>query len=388
MKSSLPAVALAALAAAVCAVVAGAAPAREQAPAARQPKAAVATESLPRVVVLDIVTPPGVSERAFLAVTAKLREELASSGDFLVLDRASVMHAATDAGVAISADAYDQDLLAAGMKIAPPLGAAYLVIPRLSFLDGTWFVSGRMVDAHSGAVTMEAASDEAGADEASALLAAARVGASLASGLVQAEPALVTAGVESSPEREGALPEAAADAERPPVRLSLPFSRVAVFAGLPFLSGTLEQQAQALNLDATFPATSLTLHWQQVAWRGLYGELFFDRIAEQTMAGGAASSFLTQMDLQAGAGWTVPLGTAAQAGAGVHAGPATFQHGDYWHDNGARYAGHVYGVELLVDWRLLPPLGLSARADYSLAQAPGVSSQSQLSFMIGAGLTY
>jgi TolB-like protein len=142
---------------------------------------------LPRVAVLDAVLPGNTERGVAIGITEKISEELVSSGQFMVLDRTTVDQSLKEIEFQVSGLVSDAEIMKAGAQLSSRLGAAYVVVARVSLVSGTYFVSAKMVDVKTGEITAQASDEERG-NASVTLSIAQRVGSKLA-GKLAARPA-------------------------------------------------------------------------------------------------------------------------------------------------------------------------------------------------------
>jgi len=142
--------------------------------------AAVQAPAQPKVAVLDAVIPESMDEAVIIPVTDKIVEELVVSGKYTVLDRANIEQVLQEKEFQVSGLVKDTEIAKAGEY----LGAAFVVIARVSRIEDTYFISARMIDVATGAIMAQTSDQEEG--KISVLIAVAgRVGRKLAGGLIE-----------------------------------------------------------------------------------------------------------------------------------------------------------------------------------------------------------
>lgn len=92
---------------------------------------------LPRVAVLDAVLPENTESGVAIGITEKISEELVSSGQFMVLDRTTVDQSLKEIEFQVSGLVSDAEIMKAGAQLSSRLGAAYVVVARVSLVSGT-----------------------------------------------------------------------------------------------------------------------------------------------------------------------------------------------------------------------------------------------------------
>jgi hypothetical protein len=139
--------------------------------------AVAAAVAQPKVAVLNAVAAERIDQSVTGPVTEKVIERLVASGSYLVLDRANVQAVLKEREFQYSGLVSDAEISEAGKY----LGADRVVVIRIESLDGTYFLSARMIDVETGIISRQASAD--GEGKLSVLLGLAeRVGSALASG--------------------------------------------------------------------------------------------------------------------------------------------------------------------------------------------------------------
>jgi TolB-like protein len=347
---------------------------------------AVLAAAAPKVAVLDAVLAERMDSNVSIGVTEKISEELVSSGRFTVLDRTTVGQSLKEIEFQMSGMVSDEQIKKAGEQLNSRLGAAYVVVARVSQVGDTYFVTAKMIDIKTGEITAQASSEQEGKIAVTLKIAQA-VGRKLAGGVkepvAEAEPAIVE---EKKPVEQ---PAAVAKPVAAPKRLR---SRVAVYYSQPFISGDLEEYLDTTYTGIWYESFGFSMQWMQFLWKGLYVTAFLTGMQENVSDSISTESVFEPIyDLQVGAGWGLPIGRAMQITAGVHAGYAGYAAGSFWTDYGDSYSGVAYGAELGIDWAVLGSLGLSVRADYTIAEYQGIYStlwESYLGLQVGVAWMY
>ncbi len=185
--------------------------------------AAAAAVAQPKVAVLNAVAAERIDQSVSGPVTEKVIERLVASGSYLVLDRANVQAVLKEREFQYSGMVSDAEISEAGKY----LGADRVVVIRIESLDGTYFLSARMINVETGIISRQASAD--GEGKLSVLLGLAeRVGSALASGAA-ADPSsrakeLVTGagGARTAPAESGGATAAARVPEAAPVPAPTP----------------------------------------------------------------------------------------------------------------------------------------------------------------------
>lgn len=242
----------------------------------------------PKVAVLNALAAERIDQSVTGPVTEKVIERLVASGRYLVLDRANVQSVLKEREFQYSGLVSDAEVSQAGKY----LGADQVVVIKIENLEGTYFVSARMIEVETGVILRQASAE--GEGKLPVLLSLSeRVGVTLAGTAVPAQSspqatalspqkpassdpsararALVT-GSEDSPQSGGPSPAEApqskvaasppAQAASPPVRASSTPQKttmaerigVRIYAGFTW-EGT--QEIDDEKIDATFRDFSL-----------------------------------------------------------------------------------------------------------------------------------
>lgn len=112
----------------------------------------VALFALPQVAVLDAVIPADMDPSVIVPITDKISEELVKSGKYTVLDRASVEQVLKEKEFQLSSGLVKTEEI---RKAGEYLGADFVVAARASKVGNTYFVSARMIDVKTGAITSQ-----------------------------------------------------------------------------------------------------------------------------------------------------------------------------------------------------------------------------------------
>ena len=139
----------------------------------------------PKVAVLDALLPEKMDKNVAIGVTEKISEELVASGRFMVLDRTTVAKSLEEIEFQMSGLVSDEDIRKAGNQLGSRLGAAFVVVARVSQVGDTYFISAKMIDVRTGEITAQA-SDESEGKIAITLKIAQNVGRKLATGAREA----------------------------------------------------------------------------------------------------------------------------------------------------------------------------------------------------------
>ena len=338
----------------------------------------------PKVAVLDAVLPNGMDLNVAIGVTEKISEELVGSGRFTVLDRTTVGQSLKEIEFQMSGMVSDEQIKKAGEQLNSRLGAAFVVVSRVSQVGDTFFVTAKMIDIKTGEITAQASAEQEG-KLAITLKIAQAVGKKLAGGVKEPVQEIQTELAEEKKPVE--KPVAAAKPAPAPKRLH---SRISLFASLPVLDGDYEYVATLAYPDATFSAYGAGLHWMQFIWKGLYVAAFLDWAAQDTeySINYYTDNLYTLLDMQAGLGWGFAFGPNMQLALGVHGGYISATEGSFFYPlDGGVFDGTCFGVEVNYDWVILKRLSLSARLDYTSGTV-GIYTETSFAVMLGVGWAY
>jgi TolB-like protein len=336
----------------------------------------------PKVAVLDAVLPNGMDLNVAIGVTEKISEELVGSGRFTVLDRTTVGQSLKEIEFQMSGMVSDEQIKKAGEQLNSRLGAAFVVVSRVSQVGDTFFVTAKMIDIKTGEITAQASAEQEG-KLAITLKIAQAVGKKLAGGVKEPVEEIQTELAEEKQPVE--KPVAAAKPAPAPKKLH---NRFAVYYSQPFISGDLENAIDSAYTGIWYDSFGFSVQWLQFVWKGLYVSAFLTGMLEDVTDGiDTYSVFEPIYDFQAGVGWGFAIGKAIQITTGVHAGYAGYSAGSWWIDYGDSYDGYSLGAELGLDWVVVGALGLCLRADYSIAVI-GTVAESYLGLQLGVGWMY
>lgn len=357
--------------------------------------AAAALPALPKVAVLDAVIPENMDKSVIVPVTDKIAEEIVKSKQYSVLDRANVEQVLREKEFQVSGMVQDSDIKQAGKY----LGADFVVVARVSLVEGTYFLSAKMINVESGAVFAQVSDQEEG--KASVLIKIAeRVGKKLIGGIVEAVK-------EPEPKPGKATPEPAPKSET-----SRPKSTIVVEIGLPVFAGDFPNAVDDWMAYNGSPSASGI----QVGLRGSFYLLPFLYLGGSLEHGqksvtdtdGVLYTVYSATGFVANVGVGRLLRPGFQIYAGAKVGALVLLLGDYWlYREGNTESGLSFGVEIGAELVLLKFITFSARADwvtmsfsgtgdvdYSFFDATSVGggfydapySISRLGFTVGAGI--
>lgn len=141
----------------------------------------LAAFALPQVAVLDAAIPADMDPSVIVPITDKISEELVKSGKYVVLDRASVEQVLKEKEFQLSSGLVKTEEI---RKAGEYLGADFVVAARASKVGSTYFISARMIDVKTGAITAQTSVELPG--DLDVLLQLARTaGNRLAGGVVE-----------------------------------------------------------------------------------------------------------------------------------------------------------------------------------------------------------
>jgi len=139
----------------------------------------LALTALHKVAVLDAVLSSSIEESVNIGITEKISEQLVASGKFMVLDRTTVGQSLKEIEFQMSGLVSDVEIRNAGEQLSSRLGASHVVVARVSFISGTYFITAKMIDVKTGEIAAQA-SDQAEGKASITLMIAERVGKKLA----------------------------------------------------------------------------------------------------------------------------------------------------------------------------------------------------------------
>ncbi len=328
---------------------------------------AAAFAAPPKVAVLDAVLPEGMEKQVAIGVTEKISEELVASGKYTVLDRTTVGQSLKEIEFQMSGIVSDADIKKAGEQLNSRLGAAYVVVARVSQLANTFFVSAKLIDIKTGEITAQASYESEG-NVAITLSVAQVVGKKLALGAKEStqipEQEPTTPVVTTTPTVQPSQPSQSGQPQE-----SALLSRLIVFYMIPIDSGSALDSMTGWTLAGdTFSSIAFNLHWLQAFFGGLYVSGFFGYNESDISWDTDNAVFYSIMDFQVGMGFGLPMGAGLQLYAGALIGYSLLTLGDYWDtygpaavSGGDSQGGLSFGVETGIDWILLDSIAISAR---------------------------
>jgi len=334
---------------------------------------AAAAAAAPKVAVLDAVLPEKMDINVAIGVTEKISEELVGSGRFTVLDRTTVGQSLKEIEFQMSGMVSDEQIKRAGEQLNSRLGAAYVVVSRVSVVGETYFVTAKMIDIKTGEITAQASAEQEGKIAVTLKIAQA-VGKKLAGGVREPEQAVKTELAEEKPKPEKA--PAQGEPERAVTRKLLPRSRILVSYLVPVLGGEAMDILASYIGTSTLSTVGLHIDWKQFVARGVYASMLVT-LTNTTVEWYNTSTltyvtdpYLTTLDLQGGVGWAFPLGKALQGSVGLQGGLLSFTLGDFWLLSVMDELSWCATLELGLDWFLFKSLALGTRLSYTVSQFP------------------
>jgi TolB-like protein len=340
-----------------------------------------AAAAAPKVAVLDAVLPEKMDINVAIGVTEKISEELVGSGRFTVLDRTTVGQSLKEIEFQMSGMVSDEQIKKAGEQLNSRLGAAYVVVSRVSVVGETYFVTAKMIDIKTGEITAQASSEQEG-KVAITLKIAQVVGKKLAGGVKEPAAVVTTELAEEKPPVEKQTSEnasAKAVAPKPALR-----SRIVAYYTAPVFSGEAVDMMDAyIGPSSSVSSAAFSLHWLQFLFKGFYVS------ASATASDSSvdwydlysvlnSNTYYATVDVQAGVGWGFSLGKLGQMYAGIQAGALYFALEDAWYVWMTPAEDSQFGIcataELGYDLVLFRALSLSARASYTMTSFPSGGS--------------
>lgn len=321
--------------------------------------AAAALPALPKVAVLDAVVPETMDKAVVVPITDKIAEEIVNSKQYSVLDRANVEQVLREKEFQVSGMVQDSDIKQAGKY----LGADFVVVARVSLVEGTYFISAKMIDVESGAIFAQVSDQEEG--KASVLIKIAeRVGRKLMTGTVEVvkEPK-PRAGTETVVE------------PTPTPQPTRPLSTIVAEVGLPIFAGDFPNAVDDwVSYNADYAGSTYSLSGLQIGLRGSFYLLPFLYLGGSFEHGqrmytnddyGDLYTIYSATGFMANFGYGKLLRPGFQVYAGAKVGVMVLLLGDYWqYREGNTESGLSYGLEVGAEVVLLKFITVSARADW------------------------
>jgi TolB-like protein len=334
----------------------------------------------PKVAVLDALLPEKMDKNVAIGVTEKISEELVASGRFMVLDRTTVAKSLEEIEFQMSGLVSDEDIRKAGNQLGSRLGAAFVVVARVSQVGDTYFISAKMIDVRTGEITAQA-SDESEGKIAITLKIAQTVGRKLATGVREAAKEPVPAAAQQKPATAPAAPPIAKASPAP----AMLHSRFSVYYSQPLFFGETEDDIDSLGHSSS--SFGFSMQVLNFVWKGLYVSGFLTAMQENASDGTFDwVVFEPIFDVQAGAGWGIPLGKTLQITAGVHAGYSGLTVGSYWPDAGDYFGGFCFGGDIGLDLVVMKGFAVCLRADVTVASIDTGGGSSRQEAYLGAQL--
>ncbi|MBT3272997.1 MAG: hypothetical protein HN368_07575 [Spirochaetales bacterium] len=160
---------------------------------------------LPSIAILDAILADGVDITAKVPVTEKIIEEIVTSGKYTVLDRSSIQQVLEEKKFQLSGVVADNEIKKAGEY----LGADIVCVAKVSRIGETYFISGKMINVETGAITAQKSHEQKGDIEV-VLAIAQVVGKALAGGVLEE-----SADKDATAESEPGKPEESAETTQP-----------------------------------------------------------------------------------------------------------------------------------------------------------------------------
>lgn len=340
---------------------------------------AAAAAAAPKVAVLDAILPEKMDVNVAIGVTEKISEELVGSGRFTVLDRTTVGQSLKEIEFQMSGMVSDEQIKKAGEQLNSRLGAAFVVVSRVSQVGDTFFVTAKMIDIKTGEIVAQASSEQEG-KLAVTLKIAQAVGKKLAGGAKEPEADVTAELAEEKPPLEEKPPAEEAVVETKTGRSTGaktgPRSRFLLSYMYPVLGGQAMEILGSYIGDSTLSTVGVTLDWKQVLGKRLYVSALVS-ITNTTVEWWNSTTFeyvtdpyLTTLDLQGGIGWAASLGNALQATVGIQGGLLSFNLGDFWLLSTMDELSWCATVEAGLDWILFKSFTLGTRLSYTISEFP------------------
>ena len=333
----------------------------------------------PKLAVLDAVIPQSMDDSVIVPITDKIAEELVNSRKYSVLDRANVEQVLREREFQVSGMVADADIKEAGKY----LGAEFVVVARVSLVDGTYFISARMINVETGAVVSQV-SDQAEGRASVLIQIAANVGRKLATGTIEevVVPEEETETVETvtpPPDRGGA------ETEEPKARPKL---FIGAEVGLPMFLGDMADESEAwtdywTNAAGYFDSSLGSFGFSATLSYLLVGPLYLGAsldLASQSLSyGDTTETTFSFTAFGAAAGVAFWLGPA-QIYAGAKVGLGIVSLGEFWSSSnwtndweGLGSTGLTYGIEAGARFVLFNIFTLGARMEFLLGSVAGDS---------------
>lgn len=326
----------------------------------------------PKVAVLDAVIPDNMDTSVIVPITDKIAEELVNAKKYSVLDRANVEQVLKEREFQVSGLVQDSDIKEAGKY----LGADFVVTSRVSLVDGTYFISAKMINVETGAVEAQVSDQAEG--RASVLIAiASRVGKKLATGAVEeiVEPVADTGTGDTEPP-----PEPGAKKE--------PKLFIGAEVGLTVFMGTFADATEGwitnwsnsyggLAYDEGKLGLAATVAYNVLPF--LYGSAGLAYASHKVSGDGYSYTVFSQIGLSVGGGLVLRPTPTLQVYGGGKIGFASASLGDFWvvDEQGTAGGSLVWGLEVGARLVLFNFLTLGARVEWTTGT---MSEDSDLAF--------
>jgi TolB-like protein len=302
----------------------------------------------PKIAVLDVTIPKGFDSSVIIPVTESIMEQLVASRKYTVLDRANIEAIFKERDFQLSGEVSNDQVTQAGKF----LGASYVVVSKIQLVGSSYFLSAKMIDTETAAITTQASDSQKG--DASVVIAMAQtVGAKIAGITVATTSPTAKPGPspKPSPRPEPSAEPAPSPQPLPATPQKAPVFRIVADLSLPSWvasnsSGILSIGKEINNSDTllknnqlAFSPTTVTLGFEAYAhlnigdWFYLAAEYDFFNTSLKDSKFPSSTKFYTDMSLEnimGGLGLSIPLDYWGQIYGGALVGAGTFRIGDLW----------------------------------------------------------
>ncbi|MBA7477281.1 hypothetical protein ES707_12686 [subsurface metagenome] len=320
----------------------------------------------PKVAVLDAVIPDTMDSSVIVPVTDKIVEELVASGIYTVLDRINIEQVLQEKEFQLSGLVKDTEIKKAGEY----LGANLVVVARVSRIENTFFISAKMIDVKTGAITAQT-SDQQEGSEAILIGIAQNVGRKLAGGVIEEtqEPVKVARREIQPPAQEQEKP-APPPAEITREEAMAGFKLVASYS-LPVFSGDVYTGMEDKMEEASGGSYSTSGYGLDLYWSTLFDGFYISASFGHTVLAykDAANDYTVFSidDLPFGGGLGYTFGKVLRLYSGAKIGVISLWLEDFWkwQGDGGDELTICLGLEAGADLFLFKHLVLSARVQYT-----------------------
>lgn len=323
----------------------------------------------PKVAVLDAVIPDTMDSSVIVPVTDKIVEELVASGKYTVLDRINIEQVLQEKEFQLSGVVKDTEIKKAGEY----LGADLVVVARVSRIENTFFISAKMIDVKTGAITAQT-SDQQEGSVAILISIAQNVGRKLAGGVLEKTDEVVEVArrkrLETQPpvrkEEKPAPPPAEIPREK-----AMANSKLVLSYSLPIFSGDVYTGMEDKMTEASGGSYSTSAYGLDLYWSTLFDGFYISAsFAHTVLAYSDAANNYTVFsidDLQFGGGFGYTFGKVLRLYSGAKMGVISLWLEDFWkwQGDGGSELTICLGLEAGVDLILFKNLVLSARVQYT-----------------------